>query len=213
MSQIPEIPYPFRPGPRPAEQPPSPQQPHVPLVGEPASDVYGRLFERRLLFVHGRLDEPAVTDLCAQLMTLDTSSSRPITLVVNSRGGPLTDVFALLDTMELARPPIDTTCVGEALGTAAAVLALGSGTRRAARSATIRLRLDEHHAIDGDAQTTTQHAERLLAARHLLASMLARRTGHDPAVLEGWLETDAFLSADEAVAAGLVDAVAGEDDR
>lgn len=209
MSHIPEIPYPFRPDPRPPE-PPAPRQPlHVPLAPEPAGDAYSRLFDRRKLFVRGRLDEPAVTELCAQLMTLDAVSSRRITLVVNSRGGPLTDVFALLDTMVLVRAEIDTTCIGEAFGTGAAVLALGSGTRRAARSATVCLRLDDEHIVDGDAQTTTRHAERLLEAKRTLAAMLAARMGQDRATVEDWLESDGFLAADEAVAAGLVDAVAG----
>ena len=61
-------------------------------------------------------------------MALDGRSADPVEVIVNSEGGPLADVLAVVDVLGSMRARVDTTCLGRAKGTAAIVLACGTGT-------------------------------------------------------------------------------------
>ena len=113
----PYIPYPFPP----YREPPERKEPLlVPIVYEPAGrDPVRRLYERRTVLLGVVLDSGAATDIAAELMSLDGRSGQSIELLVNSPGGPIEDVFAVLDVIALLRAPVTVTCFGRALGTAA----------------------------------------------------------------------------------------------
>ena len=155
------------PGPEP-RRPVYPPVPLVPVPGERApsgpgtfeSSVYADLLERRIVFLRDRLDHETATLVTAQLMALDADDTEStITLVVNSGGGPADAVVGVLDTIDMLRCPVDTSCVGRAEGTAALVVAAGSGRRRCGPGATFRLRLPDL-AAEGPAdrlQRTIEH--------------------------------------------------------
>jgi ATP-dependent Clp protease, protease subunit len=210
-SEVPVPPgFPHRgPGPRPV-YPPVPQ---VPIPGEPAapgvfeSTIYTELLERRIVFVRDRLDHDTATLVTAQLMTLDADDTSPVTLVVNSRGGPVDAVAGLLDTMDLVRCPVDTSCVGRAEGTAAVVVAAGTGRRRCGRGATFRLRLPDLEAA-GSADRLRRDVESATRVQRELVDRLAAITGQSRALVARDVERGRLLTADEAVTYGLVDEVA-----
>ena len=210
-SEVPVPPgFPHRgPGPRPV-YPPVPQ---VPIPGEPAvaggfeSTIYTELLERRIVFVRDRLDYDVATLVTAQLMTLDADDTSPVTLVVNSGGGPVNAVAGLLDTIDLVRCPVDTRCVGRAEGTAAVVVAAGTGRRRCGRGATFRLRLPDLEAA-GPAERLRRDVESATRVQRELVDRLAAITGQSRALVARDVERGRLLTADEAVSYGLVDEVA-----
>lgn len=210
-SEVPVPPgFPHRgPGPRPV-YPPVPQ---VPFPDEPAaagafeSTVYTELLERRIVFVRDRLDHDTATLVTAQLMTLDSDDTSPVTLVVNSGGGPVDAVAGLLDTIDLVRCPVDTSCVGRAEGTAAVVVAAGTGRRRCGRGATFRLRLPDLEAA-GPADRLRRDVESATRVQRELVDRLAAITGQSRALVARDVDRGRLLTADEAVTYGLVDEVA-----
>src|SRR5690606_22934844 len=115
----PEVPLPPQP---PGPDRPGPPVPPVPIVPGPGgplaggeelrSLVYERLLERRTVMLDRPLDAEAASLVAAQLVSLDGEGDGPITLVVNSPGGPLDAVPAVLDALDLVRGPVDTTCLG-----------------------------------------------------------------------------------------------------
>ena len=107
----------------------------VPMVDLPGDDVETHLFARRRVLLSGVLDGDAANRVAAQLMALDGRSAEPIEIVVNSDGGPIADVLTLLDIVGLMRAPVRTVCVGRATGTAAVLVACGTGGRHAAPNA------------------------------------------------------------------------------
>ena len=133
---------------------PSPDPPGLPgmpgfdAMGDPRAAVYERLLARRTIVVDRRLGIPGATYVAAQLLTLDADSDGFITLLVNSPGEPLDAAAAILDTMELVRGYVDTTCLGQAVGSAgrrrwrpapaASGLGPGHGSRCACRRWAIR---------------------------------------------------------------------------
>jgi ATP-dependent Clp protease protease subunit len=209
MTNPPEIPYPFPPG-RPDPIPrPAPVPPVVPVVVEhDGPDAYERLLAQRRVVVRGRLDSANATRLAAELMALDAESARDIEVLVNSPGGPIADVLALLDVMALVRAQVATTCFGQAFGTAAAVVACGTGRRRATPNATLSLRCDEPEAATGTAAQVATQAELAAQLRTRLAAAVASATNRSADEITAELGSGGVLDAAGAVAAGIVDEVA-----
>lgn len=204
----PEVPYPFRPAPEPTRRP---EPVIVPTVSEPAPNPTTRLFDRRTVLVTGPLDRGAANRICAALMALDASSTRDVEVVINSPGGPLVEVTSVLDVIDLMQAPVNTTCVGAARGTAAIVLACGTGRRRAAPSATISLHCDHPESLTGPTSDIVRQAEELRATRARLAAALVTATGTDGIGEE--LDSGRIHDPTGAQAVGLIDEIAAPQDR
>jgi ATP-dependent Clp protease protease subunit len=200
----PEIPYPFLP----REEPPRRTSPvMVPLVEMPSSDPAKSLLERRTIMVSGRLVHEKATELCAELMALDGRSGDHVTLILNSGGGPVDALTAILDVVDLMRAPVDVTCVGAATGTAAVLLACATGERWAGRHARISLRVEREPSGSGTADEVALRAAERSATLHRIADRLAGVTDQPAAALLDELESGASRDADAARAYGLVDGV------
>jgi ATP-dependent Clp protease, protease subunit len=204
----PEIPYPFLP----REEPPQRTSPvMVPLVDMPSSDPARSLLDRRTIMVSGGLDHQKSTDLCAELMALDGRSGDDITVILNSSGGPLGELMAILDVFDLMRAPVDVTCVGAATGTAAVLLACATGERWAGRHARISLRVDRDSPGPGTADEVARLASERAEMLHRIADRLASVTAQPPGALLDELESGASRDADAARSFGLVDGVIDRD--
>lgn len=200
----PEIPYPFLPG---REQPRRTEPVMVPMVDMPSGEPAERLFERRTILLAGPLDAAAITRLCAQMMALDGRSADDVELIVNSPGGPVTDVAAVLDVMELMRAVVNVTCTGVAQGTAAALIACAPGRRQAGPNARLRLRLDDEQSITGSAAELSHRADELAMRRQQLADVLCRASGQPAEVIERELDGGGWHDAVAARELGLIDEV------
>lgn len=200
----PEIPYPLPP----ERIPPRRTEPvAVPIVSFGGSDAWEQLAEQRRILVSGPLDREAVTDLSAKLMAFDGASSREVEIVINSTGGPLPEIFPVLDVLQLMRARTKTTCIGSAVGTAVAIVACGTGTRRAAPNATLCLRIDDRHTAEGTTTDIVRDATELAAARRRYVAAIAAATGapHDRIAAE--VDHGGLLTAAQAHELGIVDAV------
>lgn len=218
----PEVPFPpgpdrppWQPGP---STPPMPPVPVVPVPGAPApaddlrSRIYDQLLSRRTVLLDRPLDGETSMWVTAQLMTLDADGDDPIELIVNSPGGPLDAASAVLDTIDLVRGPIDTVCLGQAIGTAAIVVAGGTGRRRAGAMARLQLRLPDVSV----AGTATHLADEVAALNRLHRTMidrLAAATGQTRQLVERDVERGRMLAGEDAVAYGLVDEIASPTGR
>jgi ATP-dependent Clp protease protease subunit len=173
-----------------------------------AEETARRLFERRTVMLMGPLDAEVATAVAASLMALDGEGDEPVTLLVNSPGGPVDAGVAVVDVLDLLGAPVEATVIGQAVGTAAVVVACATpGRRRAAPNARLSLRLAES-ALEGPAGRLEQEAAGLVAVRDRLVDRLVAATGRPrDEVLEGTARGP-VLSAGEARAAGLVDEVA-----
>lgn len=210
----PEVPFPpGPPGPPGPGRPAHPPVPMVPVPGSPPAPgddlrslVYEQLLARRTIVLDRPLDGETATLVAAQLMTLDAESADTTTLVVNSPGGPLDAVAAVLDTIDLVRGPVDTTCLGQAAGTAAVVLAAGTGHRRIGAGAQVRLRLADV-ALEGTVRRIDDDVAHLTRLRQGIVDRLVAVTGQERRLVERDLDAGRVLSAPDAVAYGLADEV------
>ncbi|WP_338497880.1 ATP-dependent Clp protease proteolytic subunit [Streptomyces sp. SJL17-4] len=173
-------------------------------------DPYSKLLASRIVFLGTPIDETSANDVIAQLLYLDHAGpEQDISLYINSPGGSISAMTAIYDTLRSLHCDVETTCLGQAVSTAAVLLAAGTpGKRMTLPGARITLRqpaMDE--PLQGQPSDLDIHARELLRLRALMAGMLAAHTGQDRERVDADLDRLTVLDAPTAVAYGLVDHV------
>jgi ATP-dependent Clp protease protease subunit len=168
--------------------------------------VVARMYERRILFLRGALDDGRADETAAALIALDAGGAGEITLYVDSPGGESSAMFTLHDTMGMLRSPVATCCVGQAAGEAAFVLATGTGRRSATRNARILLR-QPVGGRDGSASDIERLARELDVARDRFEQILSVRTGKPRERIREDSDHGLWLSSTDARDYGLIDEV------
>ncbi len=173
-------------------------------------DPYAKLFEDRIIFLGVQVDDASADDVMAQLLVLESMDpDRDIVMYINSPGGSFTAMTAIYDTMQYIRPQIQTVVLGQAASAAAVIAAAGQpGKRLALPNARVLI----HQPAVGDAgrgqasDIEIQAAE-VLRLRTWLEETLAKHSNKTAQEVNNDIERDKILSADEALAYGLIDQV------
>lgn len=186
----------------------------VPMVveqtarGERAYDIYSRLLKERVVFVVGEVEDHMANLIVAQLLFLESENpEKDIALYINSPGGLVTAGLAIYDTMQFIKPDISTICVGQAASMGAVLLAGGAKGKRYCLP---HSRVMIHQPLGGFRGQATDieiHAREILDTRERLNRILAHHTGQSMDQIKLDTERDNFMSAEQAVSYGLVDAV------
>ncbi len=173
---------------------------------EPLSDVLAqRLFAQRTVLLTGALDGLTVTRVSAELMTLDADGDDPVTLRVDCSEADLAPALTLMDVVELMGVPVRALCLGQVGGGAIGVVAVCS--HRAALPST-RFSLSEPTTqLEAHVRNVAQWAELRAAERRTFCERVGAAAGRPSDSVEADLERGRFLSADEAVAYGILDEV------
>src|SRR6195952_4259360 len=99
--------------------------------GERIVDVYSRLLTERVIYLGTEINDDVANVVVAQLLYLDSeTSSRPISLYLNSPGGSMSATMAIYDTLQYVAAEVAPPCVGQAASGAAVLLAAGTPGRR-----------------------------------------------------------------------------------
>ena len=169
---------------------------------------YTKLFEERIIFVGQGIDDTVANDVMAQLLTLESMDpDRDIMMYINSPGGSFTALTAIYDTMQFIRPDVMTICLGQAASAAAVLLAGGAkGKRMALENARILIHQPYSEGGGQGSDIEIQAAE-IQRMRALLEKMLAKDSGKSVEEVSRDIERDKILTAEEAVAYGIIDQV------
>ena len=186
----------------------------VPMVveqtarGERAYDIYSRLLKERLVFAVGPVDDHMANVIVAQLLFLESENpDKDISLYINSPGGVVTAGMAIYDTMQFIKPDVSTICLGQAASMGAVLLAGGAKGKRFALP---HSRVMIHQPLGGAEGQATEmeiRVREILKIREKLNAVLAHHTGQSMEQIKLDTDRDNFMSADEAKAYGLIDAV------
>ena len=176
--------------------------------GERSYDIYSRLLKDRIIFIGEAIDEHIASLVVAQLLFLEAEDpDKDISIYINSPGGSVTAGMAIYDTMQYIKPEVSTICVGMAASMGAFLLAAGQkGKRYALPNAEIMIH-QPLGGVQGQAEDIKIHAEWILRTREKLNRILSERTGQPMDVITRDTDRDNFMSAEEAMAYGLVDKV------
>jgi ATP-dependent Clp protease protease subunit len=176
--------------------------------GDRIMDVYSHLLAERVVYLGTAIDSGVANALIAQLLHLDAESSdRDIQLYINCEGGDPAAMLAVYDTMQHVRPDVATTCVGQAIGVGAVLLASGAPRKRAVLP---HARIVLHQPAGqgrGAIPDLILQADELVRVRGDVEAILARHTGQDAVKLRADTDRDRILTAADAVAYGVADVV------
>lgn len=170
------------------------------------SRVHQKLFEQRILFLKGPLEDDNGDLLVAQMLALDTDSHEDITLYINSPGGIITGMFAIYDTIQLLKSQVNTRCVGLAASAGAFLLATPTGRRYA----TVNSRIMIHQPLGGARGTAKDieiQAKNILWMRERINEIFAEKTGKPIEQIREDTDRDYWMTAAEAKDYGLIDEV------
>ncbi|WP_342415111.1 ATP-dependent Clp endopeptidase proteolytic subunit ClpP [Paenibacillus sp. FSL R10-2782] len=176
--------------------------------GERSYDIYSRLLKDRIIMVSGEIEDHMANVIVAQLLHLTAEDSeKDIQMYINSPGGSISAGFAIYDTMQFVKNDISTICTGMAASFGTILLTGGTkGKRMALPNSEIMI----HQPLGGakgQASDVLIYAERLIKSRKQLNRILADHTGQPLERVEKDTDRDHFLTAEEAVAYGLVDQI------
>ncbi|HEX5448517.1 MAG TPA: ATP-dependent Clp protease proteolytic subunit [Gaiellaceae bacterium] len=175
---------------------------------ERSFDIYSRLLRERIVFLGQEVEDSIANLIAAQLLFLDAEDpSKDIHLYVNSPGGSSYAMMAIYDAMQYVRADVSTVCLGMAMSAAATILCGGApGKRFALPNAKIMI----HQGSGGfrGAPTDIQIAAReILGMTRRMAEIIAKHSGQDVEQVMQDIDRDRFMTPQEAVDYGLVDAI------
>jgi ATP-dependent Clp protease protease subunit len=187
----------------------------VPIVieqtsrGERSYDIYSRLLNDRIVFLHEEVNDVTASLVVAQLLYLDAQDpDKDISFYINSPGGSISAGLAIYDTMQYIRADVSTICVGLAASMGAFLLAAGTkGKRFALPNSEILIHQPSGRGIEGQASDIKIHAEHIIKTREKLNRLLSEMTGKPLSDIERDTERDTFMTAEEAQRYGIVDTV------
>ena len=186
----------------------------VPMVveqtprGERAYDIYSRLLKERVIFLTGPVEDYGANLIVAQMLYLEAENpDKDIHLYINSPGGSVTAGLSIYDTMQFIKPDVSTLCIGQAASMGAVLL---SGGAKGKRQALPNSRVMIHQVLggfQGQASDIEIHTQEILSIKKKLNEILANNSGQKVDKIAKDSDRDNFMSPDQAVKYGLIDAV------
>ena len=191
-----------------------PKNYYVPVVvesdgrGERSFDIYSRLLKDRIIFIGVPIDDFVANSVIAQLLFLQMQDpKKDIHIYINSPGGSVTAGLAMYDNMQFLTCDVNTYCIGIAASMGSVLLTAGTkGKRFCLPNSHVMI-----HQVSGGAQGTASDVERTIGfmfnLKKRLNGILAFHTGKSIEQVENDSDRDNYMTAEQAVAYGLVDKV------
>ncbi len=163
--------------------------------------------KRNTVNIFGPIDDNMAEVVIAELQYLEDNGAEEITVQINSPGGSVSAGLAIYDTMNYIKAKIVTVGIGMAASMGAFLLSAGSrGYRRATENCEILI----HQPLGG---ATGQASDIIIAAEHIkrtrdrLNKILSENTGKPIETIAHDTDRDNIMTAEEALAYGLIDTV------
>ena len=164
-----------------------------------------RLFEQRVVVLHGRLDDASASRVSAELMTLDAEGDTAISLRIDCGDGSLALALTLMDVIELVGVPVHALCMGQVGGPAVGILSVCSH-RSAMPSTRFSLR-EPTTEMQARARDVEQWAQLRADEWSRFTERLATAAGRTAAAVAETFAAGAFMSAQDALDFGLIDEI------
>ncbi|MDR3347161.1 MAG: ATP-dependent Clp endopeptidase proteolytic subunit ClpP [Helicobacteraceae bacterium] len=176
--------------------------------GERSYDIYSRLLKDRVVMLSGEIHDEVAASIVAQLLFLEAEDpDKDIYLYINSPGGVITSGMAIYDTMQYIKADVATICIGQAASMGAFLLSCGAkGKRHALPNARVMI----HQPLGGAQGQATDieiQAKEILRIKAIINDILAKNTGKPLKTIQNDTERDFYMSAEESLRYGIIDAV------
>lgn len=161
-------------------------------------------FKSRFVLVFGEIDDKMARQVCERLIVLAQDSDAPINLLVSSPGGHVESGDAIHDVVRFVRAPVTTIGTGWVASAGTHVFLAAPKERRLCLPNTRFMIHQPAGGAGGRATDIAIQAKEIIKTRERIARVIARETGHKLEKVLVDMERDYWMSADEAVAYGIV---------
>lgn len=179
--------------------------------GERSYDIFSRLLSDRIIFFGEDVNDTTAGLAIAQLLFLEAQDpEKDIQFYINSPGGSITAGFAIYDTMQYIKCDVSTICLGLAASFGAFLLAGGTkGKRFALPNSEILIHQPaiQGSGVQGQVTEIRIVSEQLQKTKQRINRILAENTGRTIGEIERDTERDHYMSAEEALAYGVIDRI------
>ena len=176
--------------------------------GERAYDIYSRLLSDRIVMLTDEVNDVTASLVVAQMLFLEAQDpDKDIYFYINSPGGSVSAGFAIYDTMNYIKCDVSTICIGMAASMGAFLLSSGTKGKRLALPNSEIMIHQPLGGAKGQASDIKIQADLILRTRDTLNRILAENTGRSIEEIARDTDRDNFMTADQALAYGLVDKV------
>jgi ATP-dependent Clp protease, protease subunit len=177
--------------------------------GERSMDIYSRLLKDRIIFIGTEIHDQVANVVIAQLLFLRMEDpKKDIDIYINSPGGQITAGLAILDTMKFLGCEINTYCIGQAVSTAALILAAGSkGKRFALPNSRIMLH-QPFGGVGGSSADISIQAKEIISLKKITARLMAEHTNQTVEKILEDSERDFYMDSEAALKYGIIDKIA-----
>ena len=176
--------------------------------GERSYDIFSRLLNDRIIFLSEEVNDATASLVVAQMLYLEAQDpDKDIQFYINSPGGSVTAGMAISDTMQYIKCDVATITIGMAASMGAFLLSAGTkGKRMALPNAEIMIH-QPSAGTQGQITDMAIHLKRLQVIKERMNKIMAENTGRTIEEVTAACERDNFMSAEEALAFGLIDKV------
>ena len=186
----------------------------VPMVveqtgrGERSYDIFSRLLNDRIIMLCEEVNDASASLVVAQMLYLEGQDpDKDIQLYINSPGGSVTAGLAIYDTMQYIKCDVSTICIGMAASMGAFLLSIGAKGKRFVLPNTEVMIHQPSGGSQGQATDILIQASHIQQTKERLNRILAANSGKPVEQIAADTERDNWMTAEEAVAYGLVDKV------
>ena len=178
--------------------------------GERAYDIYSRLLKDRIVMLDTDVNEHSSSLVVAQMLFLEAENpDADIYFYINSPGGSVTAGLAIYDVMQFIKCDVSTIVIGQACSMGSFLAQAGTAGKR------YMLPYARHmiHQPSGGARGMQSDIEiqykEITKMKEMLTQLYVKHNtaGKTYADFERDMDRDKFMSADEALAYGLIDQI------
>lgn len=171
-------------------------------------DVFSRLMMDRIIFLGTEINDYTANVIQAQLLYLDSvDADRDITIYLNTPGGSVYAGLGIYDTMQFVRSKVATTCTGMAASMGAVLLVAGEKGMRAALPHSRVMIHQPLGGIQGQASDIEITAKEIIKLKDELYQIIADHSGQSMEKIRQDADRDFWMTANEALAYGMIDNV------
>jgi ATP-dependent Clp protease protease subunit len=179
----------------------------------PMPPVAQALYKSRTVLIFGEVDMKMAERVTAQLLALASESSDPIRVVLNSPGGHVESGDTIHDVIRFCGPLVKIIGTGWVASAGAHIFLGAKRENRLCLPFTRFLLHQPLGGVRGQASDISIEAEEIIKMRDRLNREIARETGQTLEKVVADTERNFWMSAEEAVAYGLVGRVVARADE
>ncbi|HLG87341.1 MAG TPA: ATP-dependent Clp protease proteolytic subunit [Alphaproteobacteria bacterium] len=191
------------------EQPETPAEKPEKVEERPPSIVDTSLFKSRTVLLFGEINDKVARAITAQLIALSSESDKPIRLIINSPGGHVESGDTIFDIIRFIGAPVKVIGTGWVASAGALIYVAAKKENRFALPNTRFMLHQPSGGAMGRASDIAIEAKEIIRMRQRLNETFARETGQPIDKITRDTERNYWMSAEEAVAYGLVGKVIG----